>query len=436
MRRRASTPSATPEPVTVRVAGLGAEGDGIAALADGSPAYVPLALPGELVRARPLARRGAGWAAALEGVLEPSAERAVPGCPHFGACGGCVAQHMGDPAYLAWKSAELGAALRRAGFADPPLTPPVRTAPGTRRRMDLAIRRVGNRWRVGLHRRRSGEVVDLDECLVLHPALAALIAPLRGLGPSGVRREGSVIANLLDNGPDLLLRTDAPLTLADRVALTAFARAHGLSRVSWALRDAAPEPVCVLRTPEITLSGVAVSPPPGAFLQATGATEAAITAAVLAGLPETLPARARLTELYAGCGTLTFALAQRAKVRAWEGDPDALAALAAAARLAGLSGRIEARPRDLARQPLSAAELAGSAAVVLDPPHAGAPAQMAGIAAARAPRVVYVSCNPAALSRDARPLAAAGYRVERVTPIDQFLWSARIESVLVFSFGG
>ncbi|MBV9116607.1 MAG: class I SAM-dependent RNA methyltransferase, partial [Acetobacteraceae bacterium] len=130
MRRRASTPSATPEPVTVRVAGLGAEGDGIAALADGSPAYVPLALPGELVRARPLARRGAGWAAALEGVLEPSAERAVPGCPHFGACGGCVAQHMSDTAYLGWKSAQITAALRRAGFVDPALSPPVRVELG------------------------------------------------------------------------------------------------------------------------------------------------------------------------------------------------------------------------------------------------------------------------------------------------------------------
>jgi 23S rRNA (uracil1939-C5)-methyltransferase len=436
VRRRASTPSATAEPATVRVARLGAEGDGIGALADGSPIYVPLALPGELARVRPLAQRGAGWAAALDGVLEPSAERATPGCPHFGACGGCVAQHMGDAAYLAWKSAELAAALRRAGFADPPLSPPARTAPGARRRMDLAIRRVGGEWRVGLHRPRSGEVVDLDTCLVLHPALVALVGPLRGLGLSCVRREGSAVANLLDNGPDLLLRTDAPLTLADRVALTAFARAHGVSRVSWALRDAAPEPVCVLRTPEVTLSGVAVAPPPGAFVQAAAAAEAAITAAVLAGLPERLPARARITELYAGCGTLTFALARCAKVRAWDGDPAALAALSVAARQAGLGGRIEARPRDLARQPVGAAELAGSAAVVLDPPHAGAPAQMAEIAAARAPRVVYVSCNPAALSRDARPLAAAGYCAARVTLVDQFLWSARIESVSVFSAGG
>ncbi|HJS85940.1 MAG TPA: class I SAM-dependent RNA methyltransferase [Acetobacteraceae bacterium] len=405
-------------------------------MADGSLAYVPLTLPGELVRARPLARRGDGWAAALDGVLEPSAARAVPVCPHFGACGGCVAQHMSDAAYLGWKLAAIVGALRRAGFPDPPLSPPVRTAPASRRRMDLAIRRAGREWRVGLHRLRSREIVNLDACAVLHPALVSLVAPLRDLGLACVRREGSAIVNLLDNGPDLLLRSDAPLTLADRMALTDFARAHRLSRISWALRDATPEPVCILARPAITLSGVVVAPPPGAFLQASGAAETAIISSVLEGLPETMPTAAHITELYAGCGTLTFALAQRAPVRAWEGDPSALAALTAAAHQARLVGRITARPRDLARQPLSAAELARSAAVVLDPPHTGAPAQMAAVAAARVPCIVYVSCNPSALSRDARPLATSGYRAARVTLIDQFLWSARIESVSVFLAGG
>lgn len=296
--------------------------------------------------------------------------------------------------------------------------------------MDLALRRTGAGVIVGLHRARSAEVVDISVCEVLDPALAALIAPLRRMVAevSGLRRQGSAVVNLLDSGTDLLLRTDAPLKLPDRLALTAFARAHGLPRVSWAPRDDAPEPVCILRPPVVTLSGVAVAPPPGAFLQASAAGEAAIVAAVLAGLPAPMPPRARIAELYAGCGTLTFALARHARVCAWEGDSATLAALGAAARQAGLA--IEARQRDLARQPVT--ELAGFAAAVLDPPHAGAPAQVAAIAAARVPCVVYVSCNPAALARDARSLAAGGYRLTGVTPIDQFLWSARVESVAVF----
>lgn len=367
---------------------------------------------------------------ALDSVIEPGPERVTPPCPHFGACGGCVAQHMGDAAYAAWKSEQVGTALRRAGFPDVPLAPLVRTPPGGRRRMDLALRRAGGQVIVGLHRARSAEVVDISVCGVLDPTLTALIAPLRRLlaGMSGLWRQGSAVVNLLDGGPDLLLRTDAPLKLPDRLALTAFARTHGLPRVSWAARDDAPEPVCILRPPVVTLSGVVAAPPPGAFLQASAAGEAAIVAAVLAGLPAPMPPRARIAELYAGCGTLTFALARHARVCAWEGDPAALAALAKAARQAGLA--VEARQRDLARQPLT--DLAGFAAVVLDPPHAGAAAQVAAIATARVPCVVYVSCNPAALARDARGLAAAGYRLTCLTPIDQFLWSARVESVAAF----
>jgi 23S rRNA (uracil1939-C5)-methyltransferase len=174
-----------------------------------------------------------------------------------------------------------------------------------------------------------------------------------------------------------------------------------------------------------------VTPPPGAFLQATVAGEAAIAQAVLAGLPPALPPRARVADLYAGLGTISLPLARRARVAAFEGNA-AVAALRSAAAGAGLAGRIEAVRRDLARQPLPAAELGDLAAVVLDPPHAGAAAQMAQLAAAHPERVIYVSCNPAALGRDARELARAGYGVRAVSVVDQFLWSARVESVVVF----
>ncbi len=143
--------------------------------------------------------------------------------------------------------------------------------------------------------------------------------------------------------------------------------------------------------------------------------------------------RSRIVELYAGCGTITFALAARGRVAAFEGDAAAIAALRRAANQAGLAGRISAEQRDLARQPLTARELAGVSAIVLDPPHAGAAAQMPAIAAAKPARVIYVSCNPAALVRDARTLCEAGYDLLAATPVDQFLWSARLESVVVFN---
>lgn len=419
-----------PPPLEVTIERIGADGDGIATMPDGAPLYVPFTMADERVRARPVARRGQGWAAEADAVLEPGPERATPPCRHFGACGGCALQHWSVAAYQRWKTDQLAAALTRAGFPDPAIAPLVGGAPGQRRRLDLAVRRAGRSLLLGLHRSRSAEVIDLLECPVADPALVALIPPLRLLlvQLQAVRREASVVLNLLDSGPDMLLRTDAALSLADRTALTAFARAHGLPRIAWASGTQAAEPVCVLRPPTTALAGVPVQPPPGAFLQATRTGEAAIVDAVLAAMPRV----GRIAELYAGCGTISFALARTAPVAAWEGDAEAVAALRQAVNGTGLAGRITATQRDLARQPLRAKELAGFAALVLDPPYAGAKPQMAAIAESRVPVVAYVSCNPAALARDAAVLAAAGYGLDRATPVDQFLWSARLESVCVF----
>jgi 23S rRNA (uracil1939-C5)-methyltransferase len=423
-----------PQPAPVRIDRIGSEGDGIARLPDGTPLYLPLTLPGETVTARPLQSRGDGWHAFADTIADHSSARVEPPCRHFGHCGGCVLQHWRDAEYRAWKAGLLSHALRQAGFTPPDPLPFLPGLPGERRRIDFAVRRAAGRIVLGLHEQRSAEVVDITDCLVLHPTLMALMQPLRTLlhGLRAIRREASVVINLLDSGPDMLLRSDAALTLEDRTALTDFARDHGLPRISHADGTNAPETIGLLRPPTTSLSGIPVRPPPGVFLQATAEGERAIIDAVLAGLPAKITSKTRVAELYAGCGTLTFALAGPVRVAAFEGDTSTVAALKQAVNQAQVAGRIEAFQRDLARQPLSAKELAAFAAVVLDPPHAGAPAQIAQVAAAKVPTVVYVSCNPATLSRDARMLNAAGYRLEAVTAIDQFVWSARLESVSVF----
>ena len=466
----------TGDVVTVTIDRVGAEGDGIAVTPDGTTLFIPNVLPGERITAEARQQRGGGWFASLSDILRTSDARVPPPCVHFGECGGCVLQHWRDAEYRAWKTGLLEAALRRAGFEDPPIEPIEVTPPRSRRRMDLAARRTPRGVAVGLHarmivpspaaRHRAAEridaakridgamridptqrgrvrvrlpqtadtICDLTECHVLHPALFALVAPLRGLLPrlQSFRREASIIANMLDHGIDLLLRIDAPLDRGDRERLIEFARAHRLLRVSTASMQGEPEPVAVLQPPGITLSGVIVEPPPGAFLQASREGESAIVRAVLAALPEKLPARARIAELYAGSGSITFALAQRARVSAWEGDSAAAAALRQATNRSGLAGRVEVAQRDLARQPIPAGELGNFAVVVLDPPFTGAAAQIAG---AKAAHIIYVSCNPAVLARDARTLHDAGYKLLTATPVDQFLWSARLESICVFVRG-
>ena len=254
---------------------------------DGTRFYIPLTVPGESVRVLPVARRGDGWAAEVDAFLEQGAGRRAPVCAHFGVCGGCTSQHWDETPYLEWKAGRLAAALRRAGFEEPALAPIVHGSPGARRRMDLAVRRGQGPVVIGLHQARGTDIVDLTECAVVHPALLALIAPLRSAlsGLAAIRREASLVVNLLDSGPDLLLRTDGELVTTDRTKLTDFARTHDLPRISWAFGTGLPEAVCVLRPPVTSLSGVTVTPPPGAFLQATREGEAAIVAAVLDGLP-------------------------------------------------------------------------------------------------------------------------------------------------------
>lgn len=391
------------------------------------------ALAGERVLARP---HPSGHHVATA-ILAASVDRVIPACPHAAECGGCTLQHLAPAVTLAAKSARVAQALVEAGFPEPAMRAPVASAPGTRRRMDLAFAAAPGGLLLGLHERGTRRIVDLVTCQVAAPAIVRLLPPLRAVLPSlalAARGRGSVVANLLEDGIDLLLRSDSPPDTRDRTRLAAFAAAEGVLRVAWQAetphRRAAPETLASLRPASVRFADVAVAAPPGAFLQATPEGEAAMVGDVrdaLAGLAR----RDRVVELYAGLGTLTFPIAATHRVLAVEGAPEAVAAL----RRAAGGTRVEVLARDLARAPMSEAELRGVAALVLDPPRNGAGPQMAAIARAAPPRVVMVSCNPDALRRDARILAAAGYRLEGARAIDQFLFSTEIESVSVFVKG-
>ncbi|WP_201306054.1 class I SAM-dependent RNA methyltransferase [Roseomonas harenae] len=422
----------------VTVEAMGAAGDGIGRDEAGRPIFIPFALPGEVVQAEPGPARGDGRAAALMALETEAPDRAPPPCPHFGICGGCAVQHWAAGSVAAWKAARVSEALARAGFGDIPVAPAVPSPPNSRRRADFALRSRQDGVTIGFHARGSAEPFDMTICFVIDPRILALVAPLRALATSlsAMRRAGSAMVNLLDTGPDLWLRTDGALTPADRAKLAAFAAAHSIPRIAWSkegTRDA-PEIAAQNGPVQVSLSGAPVSPAPGAFLQATPQGEAAIIAAVLDGLPKRMPGKPRIIELHAGLGTLSFPLSGRGRVEAYEGAAESASALQSAAGRAG--ARIKATRRDLVRQPLLPAELKGVAALVLDPPFTGAAEQVAILARSTIPRVIYVSCNPTALSRDLAAFARApGWRVEKAVAVDQFLWSSQVEAVVTLSRG-
>ncbi len=389
---------------------LGGAGDGIGHLGDGSPVYVPFALPGETVRVRAGRKRGRGIAAEVVARLRDAPERVEPPCPHFGSCGGCSVQHLAQGAYCRWKRGLAVDALARRGLDDAPVGELVVIAPGTRRRARFSAESRRGTVAFGFHRRRGRRVVDIAACALLVPELAVALAPLRALC-ADLLADGerlTVQALATDTGLDLVIARQRGLSLTERERLAAFAEAEDIASLAW--DD--DEPIARRRPLQVSFDGIVVSPPPGAFLQPSAEGEAAIRAAVAAGLGEAKI----VADLFSGCGTLALPLARSRTVHAVDSNAAA--------------GPNEVR--DLFTRPLTGDELGRFDAVIFDPPRAGARAQAQALAASAVPCVIAVSCDTGTFARDARALVDGSYIIESITPIDQFPWSAELELVAVF----
>ncbi|WP_421708831.1 class I SAM-dependent RNA methyltransferase [Algihabitans sp.] len=429
MRRRARPGGG--RQIDVSVTELGARGDGVAKTPEGL-VFVPLSAPGDRLRLRITGeKKGGALLGEILEVLEEGPDRIEPPCPHFGPCGGCQVQHLRTGFYRDWKQQLVGTHLARKGL-DPGLVEDLlQIAPGRRRRAVFAARRRGRRLELGFHEARSHALVELTTCLLLTPPLLELLEPLRATLArwlaEGEQAEVTVIES--ETGLDLLVETDRQPDLDLRQDLAGFAETQDLARLSWCRKGDLPEPLAQRRLPLLTFGQARLTPPPGGFLQPSREGEVALIDLVRAAIPESA---LRVADLYAGIGTFAFSLADRARVLAYEGDAQALSALEAAARQPALKGRVAGERRDLGRQPLHSEELNVFDAIIFDPPRAGAAMQSPHIAASSVPTVVAVSCNPASFARDARLLVDGGYRLQKVTPLDQFPWSSHLELVAVF----
>jgi 23S rRNA (uracil1939-C5)-methyltransferase len=407
---------------------LGQRGEGVARGPHGL-VFVPYAVPGDVALAEAEGERGR-----LIEIVTPSPDRVPAFCPHFTVCGGCAVQSWREEPYRAWKRDLVVQALRHAKVEGDveALVGPLADAHGQGRRRATFHARIHRdalertRVETGFMKARAHDIVEIESCPILAPDLAgaprAAHALARALASLG--KPLDILVTATTGGLDVDLRGCGELAQAPLRAALAEAERLDLARLSNHGRS-----LLERRPPSLTMGRARVTPPPGAFLQATQAGEETLAQLAV----EMARSARRALDLFAGVGTFALRLAERSTVHAVESDKAALVALARASGDAGTSLKpISTEARDLFRRPFTAAELAPYDVVLFDPPRAGAEAQAREIAASVAPRVIAVSCNPQTFARDARLLIDGGYALERVVPVDQFRHSAHVELVAAF----
>ncbi len=402
---------------------VGHRGDGVG-FASGESLFVPYTLGGETIEVDAVA--GHPDRRTLTRIEQASPQRIDPFCRYFGACGGCAIQHWQPEAYRAWKRAIVVETLEHAGIACE-VDALIDAHGAGRRRITVHARRGSDgELRTGFAAASSHAIVAISDCPILDPALRGAFDAARALAEAlkPANKPLDIQVTAASNGLDVDVRGSGPLTSAVIAALSAIAQQHGLARLT---RHG--ELVLMRTPPTIEIGNVRVTLPPGSFLQATTAGEEALAALVTGHCK-----RAKhIADLFCGVGPFALRLAAKARVTAFDSDAGAVAALAKAVTSASGLKPLKAEARDLFRRPLMPQELRDYDTIVFDPPRQGAQAQVKQLAASKIPVVVAVSCNVATFARDARVLIDGGYRLEHVTPVDQFRHTPHVELVAKFT---
>jgi 23S rRNA (uracil1939-C5)-methyltransferase len=384
-------------------------------MGEGQALFVPYTLPGETVTASLEGAR-----ARIVRIESASSERVQPFCPYFGVCGGCQLQHWQEEPYRVWKRALVESALRQRRI-DVPVAEIVDSHGAGRRRVSLHVRRQDGEVTAGFMQARSHMLLDIARCPILVPALDNALPIARALG--GKLGDCDVALTATDGGIDAVVKAERKIAEREAPKLASLAIELDLARLT-----VNGEIIVTRRAPSLRIGRCDVVLPPLSFLQATEAGEHRLAEVVVAAAGKAKS----VADLFCGVGPFTLRLAETTRVAAFDNDKAAIAALAQAVRATPGLKPIEAAVRDLFHEPLVANELKTFDAIVFDPPRAGAEAEARQIAKSNVKTVIAVSCDPVTLARDAEILVGGGYRIETVTPIDQFKWTSHVETVAVF----
>jgi len=402
---------------------VGHHGDGVA-MSGGSKIYVPYTLGGETVDVAPVPGHHPDRRRLIT-VEAASPARITPFCPHFSVCGGCAIQHWNAESYRAWKRELVVTTLAQGGI-DCEVAPLVDAHGLGRRRITLHAR-MGTHdvLKVGFAAANSHDIVPIDRCPILDPHLDgaieaawAIAEPLISMG-----KPLDIQITATDSGLDVDVRGSGPLSTAMIGRLSRVAEQHRLARLT------RHGELVLMRSPPVVSIGTAqVALPPGSFLQATVEGEER-----LAALASAHCKRGKyIADLFCGVGPFALRLAAKSRIAAFDSDAGAVAALQKAATSTSGLKPVKAEARDLFRRPLMPQELRDYDTVVFDPPRQGAQAQATQLAASKIPVVVAISCNVTTFARDAKILTDGGYKIEGVTPVDQFRHTPHVELVAKF----
>ena len=438
--RAATAPSA--EAPAAQVVSLAQDGRGVARVA-GKVVFIDGALPGEIVEFQRWRRNPSFDLANLTRVLRESSARVVARCRHYERCGGCSVQHLDPRAQVAVKQRVLEDSLARIGKVEAELllSPIHGVYWGYRQRARLSVRQVAKKGGalVGFRERRAPLIVDMDSCEVLPPRISALIRPLRELISELVlgNRIPQIEVAIGDEGDALTLRTLDPVPDIDAMRMRAFSARHcvdiyvqpaGLDSI-YALDPKTALPL-LYRLPEFDLT---LRFEPGDFTQVNFSVNRVLVrrAISLLGPLEHL----RVADLFCGLGNFTLAMARRgASVVGVDGGAELLARADENARRNGLAHRVQFTAANLFKDPASLlSQLGRFDRMLIDPPRDGAQALAHALDASGPERIVYVSCNPATLARDAGILVhGKGYRLSAAGVVNMFPHTSHVESIALF----
>jgi len=412
---------------------IGTNGDGVA-IKDDRPYYVPFTAPADVITATVKEEKGRGFIAELVELQTPSPLRKKAPCKHFGTCGGCSLQHIDDATLSKWKEDRIAEPLSRASVAFDAIEETITSPQASRRRVEFVAAKRKKGVMIGYHLKKSHQIFDVGECPILSADLLAQVKPMRLMLPSIMARNSEARLTLTStlNGPDLLISANIELDLEIREILARFGQKQNLSRITLRNEKERFEEIVVTRKPAlIKIENFEAEISPGGFLQATEEGQETL----ISLMKQSVSKNQNVVDLFSGCGSFTLpAAATSKKVHAFEGNEDMVVALQKSANKYMLP--VVAEYRDLFRRPLISDELNQFDTAIIDPPRAGAAAQVAELAMSRVSTIIFISCNPNSFARDAKVLMDGGYQLKKIIPVDQFLWSPHVELFSIFEKSG